>query len=155
MAKFLLCALALSLWAQGNLPPTPLANSNCVNAVETKQLSAQVKIDGRVKVYRNISERYHKAVQSAVSAANHDEVPALIRCWQELLAASLKDIEANINRKKKSGALIDYEIQLRKSIVDMGNSRLKVSYEQQSDFESWLSQAQVARKRFVDILFQR
>jgi hypothetical protein len=155
MPKFYLYALALSLWAQGNVPPAALTSSNCFNAVEIKQLSVQAKIDGRVKVYRNLSERFRQAVQSAVSTPNYDEVPALVQCWKELLAVSLKDIEANINRKKKSGALIGYEIQLRKSIVDMGNFRLKVSFEQQRDFESWLSQAKVAHDRFVDILFQR
>jgi hypothetical protein len=155
MFQYFLCSLALSLWLQGNVPPAAMTNSNCFNAIEIKQLSAQDKIDGRVKVYRGISERIHKALQSAVSMRNDAEIAPLIRCWKELLAASLKDIEAYINRKKKSGALIDYEIQLRKSIVDMGNSRLKVPYEQQSDFESWLAQAKIAHDRFVDILFQR
>ncbi len=150
-----LCALILAIWFQGNVPPAALINSDCLNAVEKKQLSAEGKVDGRVKVYRSISERLHLAIESAVAKQKFDEVPALIRCWRELLTVSLKDIEANINRNNKSGALINYEIQVRKSIVDMDDARLKAPYSQQNDFEAWISQAKATHGRFVDILFQR
>jgi hypothetical protein len=155
MLHSLLCVLALAIWFQGNVPPAALINSDCLNAVEKKQLSAEEKVDGRVKVYRSMSERLHLSIESAVAKQRFDEVPALIRCWRELLTVSLKDIEANINRNKKSGALINYEIQVRKSIVDMNDAQLKAPYSQQSDFEAWISQAKAAHGRFVDILFQR
>ena len=150
-----LCSLALTLWLQGNVPPAALVNSDCLTAVEKKRLSAEEKIDGRVKSYRGISERLHVSIEDSAAKQKFDEVTTLLRCWKELLAVSLKDIEANINRKKKSGALIDYEIQVRKSIVDMDDVRLKAPASQQSDFEAWFAQAESAHSRFVDILFQR
>jgi hypothetical protein len=155
MLQFFMCALSLAICFQGSVPRVALINSDCLNAVEKKQLSAEEKVDGRVKVYRGISERLHLSITSAIAKQRFDEVPALIRCWRELLTVSLKDIEANISRNKKSGALINYEIQVRKSIVDMDDARLKAPYAQQSDFEAWISQAQAAHGRFVDILFQR
>lgn len=154
MFHSLMCMLALTLWFQGSAGSS-LATSGCLNAVEQKRLSAEEKIDGRVNVYRRISERLHLSIESTVAKQNFDDVPALVRCWRELLTVSLKDIEANINRKKKSGALINYEIQVRKSIVDMDDVRLKVPSPQESDFEAWISQAKAAHGRFVDILFQR
>jgi hypothetical protein len=151
----LMFTLALALWFQENVPPVALLASDCLNASEKKRLSAEDKIDGRVKVYRDISERFHETVESDVGKQSFNEASSLVRCWMDVVASSLKDIETNINRKKKSGALINYEIQLRKSIVDMGDARLKVPYQQQGDFESWLTQAKAAHTKFVDILFQR
>lgn len=155
MLQSFMFVCTLAFWLQGSIPPAPAAAADCVTALEKKRLSGEVKIDDRTKIYREISERLHQAVQSAVAKQSFSEVPLLIGCWKEHLAASLKDIEANINRKKKSGALINYEIQLRKSIVDMTANRLKAPYEQHSDFESWLAQANTVHEKFVDILFQR
>ncbi len=151
--------LAVLLWAalipglQVAVPPSQAGE--CINAAEKKRLSEQEKIDGRIKVYRAISERYHQAVLGAVANKSFADIPALVACWKEQLNISLKDIEDNINRKKKSGALIDYEIQLRKSIVDITDARLKANLEQQNDFEAWLAQANNIHQKFVDILFQR
>ncbi len=155
MPHSLLCALALALWLQGNAPPAALLNSDCLTAVEKKRLSAEEKIDNRIKIYRKISERLHASIENSAAKQKFEEAVPLLGCWKELLVASLKDIEANINRKKKSGALIDYEIQIRKSIVDMDDVRLKAPVSQQGDFEGWISQATSAHERFVDILFQR
>ncbi len=155
MLYYYVCMLTLALASQGNIAAGSLTSSDCLIAAEQKRLSGEGKIDGRVKVYRSVSERYRQSIESAVAKQNFEAVPGLIRCWRELLTASLRDIEANINRKKKSGALIDYEIQLRKSILDMDDVRMKVPYAQLSDFEAWVSQAKATHERFVDILFQR
>ena len=79
----------------------------------------------------------------------------MLHCWKDRLTASLKDIEAKVNRKKKSGALIDYEIQLRKSIFYVSDVRLKAPYTQQDGFDSWIAEAELVHQKFVDILFQR
>ncbi len=155
MFHSLACALALTLWLQGYTPPSTFTGSDCLTEKEKKDFSGQSKVDGRVKVYRRISERLHLAIEAEASKQKWDGIPPLVGCWKELLTVSLRDIEANINRKKKSGALIEYEIQLRKSIVDMKDVRLKMPYPQQDDLEAWLSQADAAHKRTVDILFQR
>ncbi len=90
-----------------------------------------------------------------ISKQDFDFIPAMLRCWKDRLTASLQDIEAKVNRKKKSGALIDYEIQFRKSIFYVNDVRLKAPYTQQDDFDSWISQAELVHQKFVDILFQR
>jgi hypothetical protein len=145
----------LASWFQAASAPGQGSATECLTAAEKKRLSEEGKVDGRIKVYRDVSERFHQAVIGAVAKRNLDDLPVLVACWRDLLAMSSKDIEANINRKKKSGALINYEIQLRKSIVDMNDARLKAPVEKQEDFDSWLSQAKTVREKFVDILFQR
>jgi hypothetical protein len=146
--SLLFCAQEEKLSGPGN-------ESSCLTVSETKRLAGQEKIDGRIKIYKDVSERFHRAVMDAVSRKSFDGIPSILSCWKSHLSVSLKDIEANINRKKKSGALIDYEIHLRKSIIDMSDARLRTTVEKQTDFESWIAQADAARQRFVDILFQR
>jgi hypothetical protein len=155
MVQPFMLILTLGSWLQGTNPPLAASSAGCMTAVEERRLSAEGKIDNRIKIYRQISIRLHKAVETAVSQKNFNEIPALLGCWKECLTASLKDIEPNVSRKKKSGALKDYEIQVRKSILRMGDARLKAPYEQQEDFESWIDQATMVREKFVDILFQR
>jgi hypothetical protein len=142
------------LWVQGGPPSAPTA-SDCLAAVEKSKLSREQKIDGRIKVYREISARFHKQMMNATAKKSFDDFPALLACWKEHLIASLKDIETNINRKKKSGALKDFEIHLRKSIIDANSARLKASYHQTADFDAWLTEANMVHTRFVDLLFQR
>jgi hypothetical protein len=153
--QILLVSCTFGFWFQGKVTPAISAGSECLSAVEKTRLAAESKIDNRIKLYQQVSERFHRAVTNAVKKQDYDEGLGRIQCWRELLSASLKDIEANVNRKKKSGALIRYEIQLRKAIVDMGNTKLRIPYQQQADFESWIGQAEATRGRFVDILFQR
>jgi hypothetical protein len=146
---------AFAFGAQAGMPPQGAPTGECVNAAETKRLAGQSGIDGRIKAYRDISERYHKAVVSAVAGKRFAEIPPLIACWTERIEVSRKDIEDNVNRKKKSGALIDYEIQLRRSVVDLNSARIKAPHDMQEQFESWIAQAIQTRQKFVDILFQR
>lgn len=151
--QFGLITFALGLCLQGSA--AGLKGTDCMLAAEQKRLSTTEKIDGRINVYRDVSTRLNQATMAAVRKQDYEESRSRIQCWADLLTASLKDIEANINRKKKSGALIRYEIQLRKSIVDVTDMRMKAPYEQQAAFETWLKQAETTREKFVDILFQR
>jgi hypothetical protein len=142
--------ITLTLCCQGGIPAPAAATDGCRTEAETKRLAKEGKIDGRIRIYREISDRYRNTMEQ-----NFDQVQDLFVCWKELLTESLKDIEANINRKKKSGALIDFEIHVRKSINVVNDVRLKAPYQQNDNFEAWLIQANTVRKRFVDILFQR
>lgn len=155
MLRSVILILSLGLRLQGNLTPAQGTVGDCLTPIEKKQLSAEENIDKRIKIYRQISTRLHQTVEMALSKKSFEEIPSLLSCWKDHLAVSLKDVEAKINRKKKSGALIDYEIAVRKSILDMSDARLKAPYQQQSDFDSWLEQAKIVHERFVDILFQR
>jgi hypothetical protein len=155
MLPSLLLTFAIVMGVQGISAPASQISLDCLKPADKTKLAAETRIDGRIKIYRAVSEQIHQAINGAVSKQNHEGLDDPIRCWRELLAVSLKDIEANVNRKKKSGALINYEIQLRKSIVDMNNNRLKAPSASLEQFESWLAQAKSAREKFVDILFQR
>ena len=147
--------ILLAFRMQGIVLPPSLTSSDCITVAEQRRLTAEQKIENRIKRYREISERLHKAVETAAQKQKFEEVPGLLKCWIEVLAVSLKDVEENINRKKKSGALIDYEIAIRKSILDMEDVQIKAPYSQQADFDAWIAQATTTRKKFVDILFQR
>ena len=95
MLQTLVFICAFALWCQGSLPSSPAAAADCVTALEKKRLAAETNIDGRVKIYREISERLHQTVQTAVARQGFDELPPLVGCWQEQLAASLKDSVAS------------------------------------------------------------
>ena len=60
-----------------------------------------------------------------------------------------------VNRKKKSRDLIRYEIQVRKTAGYLQDMRPKVGVEALEEFDSCLGRAEMVRKKFVDILFQR
>jgi hypothetical protein len=155
MLPSLLLTFAIAMGMQGVPASAPQMFPDCLKPADKTKLAAETRIDGRIKIYRAASEQIHQAINGAVSKQNYEGLDIQVRCWRELLAVSLKDIETNVNRKKKSGALINYEIQLRKSIVDMNNNRLKAPSSSLEQFESWLDQAKSAREKFVDILFQR
>ena len=155
MLQSCLVLLALALGSQGSLPPSPSPPAGCLTDLDKKRLSAEAGIEKRIRICKEISDRFHKAVEQAEKKQMPEGVSDLLACWRDHLAASLKDIETNINRKKKSGALKDFEIQLRKSIRDMENARLKAPYQESSHYDNWLDQANMVRKKFVDILFQR
>ncbi len=155
MLRAIILILSVGLRLQGNPTPTQVPVPDCLTPVEKKQLATEEKIDKRIKIYRQISSRLHQTVETALTKKSFEEIPALLECWKDHLSASLKDVEAKVNRKKKSGALIDYEIEVRKSILDMTDARLKAPYQQQNAFDSWLEQANMVHERFVDILFQR
>ncbi len=152
---YIILLAILGPWFQETFPQTLPYMQDCLTVGETLRLSKEGKIDKRTKMYREISERLHKAVEDAVKKKNFDQIAKLLSCWEEHLAASLRDIDANIDRKKRSGALKDYEIHLRKSILSIGDSRLRAEYEHQGLFRAWLAQANLVHEKFIDILFQR
>jgi hypothetical protein len=155
MLQSCLVLLALALWSQGSLPPSPVPPAGCLTDLDKKRLSTEAGIEKRIRICKEISDRFHKDVEQAEKKQAAEGVSVLLACWSDHLTVALKDIEANINRKKRSGALKDFEIHLRKSIRDMEDSRLKTPYQEISHYDAWLEQANVVRKKFVDILFQR
>jgi hypothetical protein len=150
-----LLLLALALDSQGGLSPASIPPANCLSDLDKTKLTTETGIEKRIKICKDISERFHKAVEQAEKKQPAEGVPDLLACWSDLLAASMKDVEANINRKKRSGALKDFEIQIRKSIRDMQDSKLRAPFEESKNYDAWLEQANLVRKKFVDILFLR
>ena len=64
-------------------------------------------IEERIKVYQKASERILKNLRSAVSRKQFQTVPDDILIWMTLITESLKDIEANLDRKKKRPKSLD------------------------------------------------
>jgi hypothetical protein len=147
--------LVLALVSQGNPSQSPTAPWNCVSDSDQQRLSVETGIEKRIKIRKEISDRFHKTVERVQKMQQPDAVAALLACWSDHLAASLKDVESYVNRKKRSGALKNFEIELRKSIRFMEDSRLKASYQESAQYDAWLDQAKKVREKFVDILFQR
>ena len=133
----------------------PWLKENILTPLEKSQLEAEDKIENRIRTYGLASTRVHKLIEGAVLREDLQKLAENFECWSDLLASSLKDIEKYVERKKKSKALIRYEIQLRKSISDITELKIRVALEEQKSFDAWLEQAEEIRRKFVDILFQR
>ena len=130
-------------------------SSDWLTPLERSRLLIEQKIDNRIKIYRSASERYKTSVAAAVKKQEYAALPAVLQSWTNLLDASREDIDASINRKKKSKTLKNYEIQIRKSINDLQAFRTSVPVEIFDQFESWLNRAERVRSSFVDILFPK
>lgn len=135
--------------------PVPLPVDGCLTPSEKSQLEREVKIDNRINLYRNASTRCLGSFMHAMARHDLQFVDGHLSSWLAFLGASLKDVEANVGRKKRSRALIRYEIHLRKAIVDVRGAKLKATVEHEKAFDSWLAEAEEIRKKFVHILFPR
>jgi hypothetical protein len=142
--------LAFSLQAG----PVPPAGTDIFSPAEKAQIESAANVERRIKVYESASRRIQKTLEAAAAKDNFDAVPENLKLWNALLSKSLEDIEINLKAKKKSRALISYEIQVRKSIDSMKNIKIKAPVDQQDFFDSCLSEAEAVRKKFVEILFQ-
>jgi hypothetical protein len=125
------------------------------SVAEQLQLNSKSKIEDRIKVYESVSNRYHKGVEQAAGKQDFERIPTILQSWSLALSKSLADISQHINRKKKSNALIKYEIQLRKSLVDMRAARIKAPVDHQEIYDDWIARTEEVRKQFVDILFPK
>jgi hypothetical protein len=121
---------------------------------EKAQLASANNAERRIKVYNSASKRLQQELETAVTQENFQSVPGILQAWTFLLDKSLKDIETNLTAKKKSRALINYEIQLRKSITRTENLKIKSTADLQDPFDSCLERAEKIRGRFVEILFR-
>lgn len=144
-----MATLALVMLLQTDLP----VPAEVLDPGERARIEKKEKIEDRIKIYCSASIRYQKAVESAASRNEFDAMPENLKLWRTLLSSSLKDIEANL-KKKKSRALINYEIHLRKTIGNVQKVRIKAPADQQESFDSWISEAEEVRKKIVEILFQ-
>jgi len=121
--------------------------------LERSKLQKETKIDRRIKIYNAACTRWHSTFDSAVDANRFEAVPPALQAWISVLTESLQDIDSNVGRKKKSGALIDYEIHLRKSIKEVKDYRVNAPPEQLEYIDAWLAQAEKIQSKFLDILF--
>ena len=120
---------------------------------ERVKLDNSSKVDDRIRIYESASKRLLGSAKALAEAQKLTEIKDLLLSWSDLIAASKEDIEKNVNRKKKSRALILYEIHLRKAIGEVNNLRLAYPAVDDQYWQFWLDKAESARKRFVGILF--
>jgi hypothetical protein len=144
-------ALLLAFFFQaGDVPPVA---GEVFNSAEKAQLENAKNIEQRIKVYTAASRRIQQTLEASVDKEDFRTVPENLTLWIALLSKSLEDVEANLKSKKKSGALIKYEIQLRKSITNTTSLKIRAPVDQQDLFDSCISQAETVRRKFVAILF--
>jgi hypothetical protein len=147
--------LLLLAFAALHLQDRSIQAVDCLLPAEKERLRAAPKLDDRIKIYNAGLGRCRKSADAAIARQDSAALTKALADWMVLLEHSLQDIEATADRRKKSKALIRYEIQLRKALADLDESKLKLTYEQMEELEAWLDKAEKIRKRFVDILFQR
>lgn len=132
------------------VPPQP---DDSLTAAEREQLQKEQKLDGRIKVYATASRRLFRTLEGQVLKEDFQTDLATLKSWASLLNLASKDIGENASRKKKSKALIKYEIELRKALADVQAFKIRAPVDQQDAFTAFLNHAEGIRKGFVDILF--
>lgn len=121
---------------------------------EKVKLTNANSLDDRIKVYEDASKRINKTLWEAAREEKTKTVPDILKTWTSLLSGSLEDIAANSKSKKKSKKLIKYEIQVRKTINDLMDLKLKAPVAYHDAYDACIAQAETIRKKFIDILFQ-
>lgn len=131
---------------QGEAPTALTANEKAL-------LEKETRIESRIKTYAGASDRIHHAFHAAIRGQQFDTIPGKLRDWLELLRFSLNDVRASLEKKKKSRALKNFEIQLRRASLDVQSYKIKAPIEQQDQIDDWLSQAESIRTQFMGMLF--
>jgi hypothetical protein len=150
----LLGLLAFALCAFFQEAVAPLSMDTILDSKEKANMESAASAKDRIKVYQAASRRYQQTIESAIAKDDFAPIPDNLKRWTDLLSASLEDIEANLKTKKKSKPLISYEIQVRKSITAFHGYKAKVPADQQDIFAASLEQAEIIRKRFIEMIFQ-
>ncbi len=145
--------LALGIFLQADWASS--FEGDIFTAKEIKKLEKERDINDRIKVYTDASKRIQKRLNKAASRRQFQSVPGDLALWTALLANSYEDIKASIDPKKKSKNLIKFEIQVRKSLDDLQDNKIKAPLDQHDAFDACLSQAEAIRKKFVEIIFPR
>jgi len=148
------CSLFLSILFQtGTVPSFP---DGIFTAKEKEKIVKNADdIGERIEAYRDASIRIHKTLLKTISDKEYSSVSEQLKTWMSLLSESIKDIESSINpKKKKSKALIKYEIQVRKAVNDLRDYKIRAPYEQQDILEQCIDLADAVRGKMVDLLFQ-
>ena len=143
--------LVFSLFLQAD--STPLFREDIFTAKEIEKLEKERDVNDRIKIYTNASKRIRNRLGKAVSKGQFQTIPGDLELWTMLLANSLDDIKANIDPGKKSKNLIRYEIEVRKSLDDIKDYKVRAPIDQQDAFDACLSKAEAIRKKFVEIIF--
>lgn len=145
--------LALGISLQANWVSS--FEGDIFTAKEVEKLEKEKDINDRIKIYTDASERIQEKLNKAVSRGQFQSVPEDLALWTDLLTNSYEDIKASIDPDKKSRNLIKFEIQVRRSLDDLQDNKIKAPLDQHDAFDACLTEAETIRKRFVEIIFPR
>ena len=154
MAMPLLGLLPLFLYAFLQVASVPLLEGNFLNEGEKARINKAQSVNDRIKVYHSASKRMQQSIEAAVRSGDFSGVPDALKLWVALLTGSLEDIEANLKTNKKSKALIQYEIHVRKANSAFRGYKVKAPVDQQDAIDEQITAADKIRKKFVDIIFR-
>jgi hypothetical protein len=145
--------LVFSLFLQADWAPS--YKGDIFTSKEVEKLEKERDVNDRIKVYTNASKRIRNRLSKAASRGQFQGVPGDLELWTVLLANSLKDIKANLDPGKKSKNLIRFEIEVRKSLDDIKDFKIRAPIDQQDAFDACLSKAEAIRQQLVEIIFPR
>ena len=120
---------------------------------EKKRLASAKSLDNRIKVYDTAFVRIRKQIEKDVREDRFKDAARTLSGWSALLSESLTDIEKNVNLKKKSGRLRQYEIHLRQAISGLRDLRQRAPMELYDAVISFEDKAEETRNKFMSILF--
>ena len=103
MLQSCLVLLALAFWSQGSLPPSPVPPAGCLTDLDKKRLSTEAGIEKRIRICKEISDRFHKAVEQAEKKQAAEGVSVLLACWRDHLAAALKGYRGQYQPEEEIG----------------------------------------------------
>ena len=150
MTAFLISLLLLTACGQ-SAPET--AADNCLMNEEKERLKTEMNLDRRIRIFEAGSRRCESSVVNFIVRGEFQYCPGALRAWRSLLEQSLQDIQSRPGRKDKSRALIRFEIQIRRAIAAVRDSRVRVPVELLQEIDDWLGRAEEIRKDLVKILF--
>lgn len=133
----------------------PSFSDDVLNPKEREKLAIASNAEARIKVYESATKRIQQTLRTMAAGGDFAKIPDTVKEWNSLLAGSLADIEANLKTKKKSRALIKYEIRVRKILTDAQDYKNRLPLDQIDAFSSYLDDAEKVRKRFVEIIFKQ
>ena len=147
------------LWICGLLTQAavlpPADEADCLTASEKTRLEKETRLDGRVRAYDDVCKRFENGLILLIQHQDLKAVPAHLKCWNDVLDQSLRDIENSPGRKDKSKALIRYEIHLRQAINSVQESKTRADVDMLDAFDAWLAHAEAIRQKIVAFLFPK
>ena len=120
---------------------------------EKRRLDSAKSLDDRIRVYDTAFQRIRKEMERDIREDRFEDAARTLSAWSALLSESLADIEKNSDPKRRSGRLRQYEINLRQTIGGMRSLSIRTPMELYDALESFSEQAEEARRKFMNILF--
>jgi len=120
---------------------------------EKNRLASSKSLDDRIRVYDTAFERIRKEMEKHIREGRFEDASRALPAWSALLSESLADINKNMNPKKKSNRLKQYEIHLRRAVNGMRAFRMRAPMGLYDALVSFEEKAEETRRKFMGFLF--